>query len=531
MKKLLLIPIVIVAALILLVMVRFSLDKRIPYEVSTNNIVVPTFEATYLDFDHKLVDAESLPFTASAIIDIDNNGVEELYIGGGPNQEDVLFEYVDGQFKRLGQGIIEKPDIGDATFGASVIDVDENGFSDLIVSRTSGVWLYLNENGRFSAQKLDLPLGSSTSPLSVAIADINRDGHFDLYVAGYIKKELVEGQNIFNKEGYGGTSRMFLNNGDNTFTDITESSGLYYTHNTFMGMFVDVDNDGLEDLVVVHDTGQVRTWKNLGDAKFRNMPNPNSDQYSYPMGIAVTDYKNNGKVDFFFSNVGSTPPHFIVTGDLRDDQVFNPKWIMFQNKGNFEFADIAEQTKLADYEFSWGAIFEDFNLDGRDDLVVSENYIGFPPHKIPFLRLPGRFLMQTETGEFAATGKQSGVINTGYGISPITADFNNDGYPDLVHINIAGKPKVFINNGGDANYLKVQLPDTIGSIAAKIVVTRSDGELIYRDFVSGEGLCSDQSHIQIFGLGDASATDIAVQYINGNVDRKTGDFVNVLVKF
>jgi hypothetical protein len=204
---------------------------------------------------------------------------------------------------------------------------------------------------------------------------------------------------------------------------------------------------------------------------------------------------------------------------------------MFKNKGNFEFDDIAEQAKLADYEFSWGAIFEDFNLDGRDDLVVSENYIGFPPHKIPFLRLPGRFLMQTETGEFAATGKQSGVINTGFSISPVTADFNNDGYPDLVHVNIAGKPKAFINNGGDANYLKVQLPDVIASVAAKIKVQRSDGKVIYRDFVSGEGLSSDQSHIQIFGLEDASATEITVQYINGETDKKTGNFVNVLVKF
>ena len=531
MKKLLLIPVGVLMVVMLLVIVLFSLDKRIPYEVATNNITVPTFEASYLDFDQKLVDAESLPFTASAVIDIDGNGVEELYIGGGPNQEDALFEFVDGKFRRLDQGIIDKPDIQDATFGSSVIDVDANGLSDLIVSRTSGVWLYLNEGGRFSAERLNLDLGDDTSPLSVAVSDINRDGHFDLFVAGYIKKELVEGQNIFNKEGYGGTSRMFLNNGDNTFADITESSGLYYKHNTFMGVFVDLDNDGLEDLVVAHDTGQVRGWKNLGNSRFRNMPNPDSNEYSYPMGIAVTDYKNNGKTDLFFSNVGSTVPLFLVKGDLRDDQVFNPKWIMFQNKGNFQFEDIAEQAKLADYEFSWGAIFEDFNLDGRDDLVVSENYIGFPPHKLPFLRLPGRFLMQTETGEFAATGKESGVINTGFSISPITADFNNDGYPDLVHINIAGKSKAFISHGGDANYLKVQLPDTIASVAAKIRVTRSDGKVIHRDFVSGEGLCSDQSHIQIFGLEDAVATDITVQYIDGHRENRSGEFANTLVKF
>lgn len=298
-----------------------------------------------------------------------------------------------------------------------------------------------------------------------------------------------------------------------------------------MGIFVDIDNDSLEDLVVAHDTGHVKTWKNLGNNKFADIPNPNSNEYSYPMGIAVTDYDDDGLVDFFFSNVGSTPPEFLVKGDLRDDQKFNPKWIMFKNKGNFQFDDIAEQVKIADYEFSWGAIFEDFNLDGKDDLVVSENYIGFPPHKLKFLRLPGRFLIQNTVGEFAETGEQSGVINTGYGITPITADFNNDGYPDLVHINVAGKSKAFINKGGNAKYLKVKLPDTITSIAAKIVVKRSDGTTLRRDYVSGEGLNSDQSHIQIFALGDSYAEEISVQYITGETAVKTGKFVNLVVEF
>lgn len=531
MKKLLFIPLILIVGMMLFVIIRFSLDKKVDYDVSTENVAVPVFSEVQLDFEHQLNYSKSAPFTAGAIIDVNNDGREELFLGGGPNQQDVIYQYQDETFQRLDSKVLQKTELADATFGASVIDVDKNGYSDLILSRTNGVWLYLNDGGRFSGRKLDLPIPADTSPLSVAIADINRDGHFDLYVAGYIKKELVEGLNIFNKEGYGGTSILVVNNGDNTFTDITESSGLSYKHNTFMGVFVDIDQDGQEDLVVAHDTGQVRTWKNLGNLKFELRNNPNSSQYSYPMGIAVTDYQNDGLVDFFFSNVGSSPPTFMVKGDLRDDQEFNPKWIMFQNKGDFVFKDIAEPSKLADYEFSWGALFEDFNLDGLDDLIVSENFIGLPVYKIPFLRLPGRFLIQTETGEFAARGKASGVVNTGYGISPVTADFNNDGYLDLVHVNIAGNSKVFMNNGGDAGYLKVKLPDTIESIGAKIKVTRSDGKVLYRDVVSGEGLCSDQSHVQIFGLGEASAVDVTVQYLDGRVGNRTGSLKNTLIQF
>lgn len=529
MKKFLIIP-AIVFGLLALIFVRFINDKQVDYQVSAKNITVPTFYEKAIDFEQYMDSSKSLPFIGSAIIDIDGDGSEELFIGGGPGQQDVFYEFKNDHFSRRPVSF-PKYALDETTFGASVIDVDRNGLSDLIISRTNGVWLYLNKKGSFEGRKLDLAIGADTSPLSVAISDINRDGHFDIYVAGYIRNELVEGQNIFNQEGYGGTSKMFLNNGDNTFTDITKSSGLYYDHNTFMAIFVDVDNDNLEDLVVAHDTGHVKTWKNLGNNKFTEVSNPNSNEYSYPMGIAVTDYGNNDSVDFFFSNVGTTPPRFLVTGDLRDDQPYNFQWIMFENQGDFKFKDIAQDVKLADYEFSWGAIFEDFNLDGRDDLVVSENYIGFPAHKFQMLRLPGRFLMQTETGEFSETGEISNVINTGFSISPITADFNNDGYPDVVHINIAGQPKGFINKGGQANYLKVKLPDVIDSIGAKIKVTRSDGLIIYRNFVSGEGLCSDQSHVQIFGLDSSYATRVELTYLSGKTEVREGKLINQIISF
>jgi hypothetical protein len=292
-----------------------------------------------------------------------------------------------------------------------------------------------------------------------------------------------------------------------------------------------VDRDGDEDLVVVHDTGQVRTWQNNGDGTFINRKNPNSDYYSYPMGIGVGDYNNDGLVDFAFSNVGSTPPNFLIHGDLTDDQVSNWKWILFENLGDFEFRDAAEDAKIADYEFSWGMTLEDLNLDGREDLIVSENYIGLPFHKIPALRLPGRLMIQNNEGEFAAVGKQAGVVNKRYSIAPITADFNADGYPDIVHVNIAGRSQEFLSKGGDNGYLKVKLPNQVSSIAATVEVTLTDGSMLTKPFVSGEGLGSDPSHILVFGLGDQRATDVSVTFIDGRQQALSGDWRNDSVAF
>jgi len=517
MKKVLIIIPAILLLLIVAVVIRMKMDARDPYpEITTGDVEVPTFKEVEFPFIHKHNKDESLPFTASAVIDIDNDGTEEVFIGGGYNQQDGLFAFKGGKFIDISsdRGLTKQDK--DTTFGSVVIDVNKDGASDLIVSRDSGVYLYTNNGGKFTGQSLNIPMNEKTAPLSVAVSDINRDGYFDMFISGYIKLKLAEGQNIFNKEGYGGTSEMFLNNGDNSFRNITKESGLYYLHNTFQAVFIDLDNDRLEDLGVAHDTGQVRTWKNMGNLKFKNMPNPNSDQSSYPMGIAVGDYNNDGRPDLFFSNVGNTPPGFLVKGDLRDDQVFNRKWILFRNDGGFKFTDIAKETKVADFEFSWGAIFEDFNLDGLQDLAVSENYVGFPLHKAPFLRLPGRFLLQRPDNMFASAESDAGVVNALFSISPLTADFNNDGYPDLLHVNISGPIKAFINNNGKDNFFKVKLPDQVTSIGATVKVITGSGKTYTAPFISGEGLCSDQSHVLVFGLaGEDTVKSVTTHFLSG----------------
>ncbi len=527
-KAALIIPLMVIAMMAMMAG-RFILDRQDDYDVDLTGIEVPTYTTSAIAFDQGNDFTVSLPFLASAIIDIDGDGMEELFLGGGKNNPDGLFRFKDGLLSAI-EGAAGLSKGNSASYGSVVLDVDGNGSQDLLVAREDGIWLHRNSNGTFTATRLDAAMPDDTVPLSIAVVDLNRDGAFDMFVAGYIRHELVEGQNIF-REGYGGTSKLFINNGDNTFTDITDKAGLTYKHNTFQSAFIDVDRDGLEDLIVAHDTGHVVTWRNKGDMQFERVANPNTSEYSYPMGLGITDLGNDGLVDFFFSNVGSTPPNFMIRGDLNDEQVSNWKWMLFRNKGGFAFEDTAAKAKIANYEFSWGGVFEDLNLDGMEDLIVAENFIGLPPHKVPFLRLNGRLLLQKANGEFAPAEAAAGVINRAYSISPLTADFNGDGLPDIVHANLNGDSKLFLSNPGKSNYLKVELPPTVGSIGATVTVTLSNGETLSRPYVSGEGLCSDSSRIIIFGLGSEKAEEISVAYLNGKRDSRNGSFKNTAVRF
>lgn len=505
-------------------------DRASPYDSNLKGLVLPQFDPMQIDFVPTYDGDASLPFTAGAIVDIDGDGVDEIFLGGGRNQQDAIFQYAGGSFVDITDTTAWSKNLPDKTYSASSLDFDHDGDADVLVTRQSGVYLYSNDNGRFSAEQLPLELDAETVPLSAAVADLNRDGLFDVYISGYIAREFVQGETIFN-EAYGGMSALFLNQGNNQFIDVTDSAGLAYHHNTFMGIFIDVDKDQLEDLVVAHDTGQVRTWKNLGDLRFENISNPSSDVYGYPMGIGVTDLGNDGYPDFLFSNVGSTVPTALVRGDLRDDQVLHADWMLFENAGDFRFQDSAEQRQVARFAFSWGALFEDFNLDGRDDLVVSENYEGWPLHKLKLWRLNGRFLLQAADGTFNSAGDEVGVSNREYGITPLVSDFNQDGYPDLVHVNLLGVQNVFMSRGGSQGHLKVKLPNVIESVGARVTVGLSDGRQLVQTFVVGEGLLSDQSHTMIFGLDDTSAVSVTADFLDGRQEQQSGSFRNQVLEF
>ncbi len=488
-----LIPIILIGAVLT---ISYMKAYPTPYPNSKADSEIPKYTEVELDHQHNYNGEKFLPILASAAIDVNNDGVSEIFLGGGENQNDRIYVFKNNKFEVLKELTKEKDD---SSYGASVADFNNDGQDDLLIARESGGYLYLNNEGSFQPTKLNLFLNQKSRAISFALADIDNDGFIDIFVSGYLARKEMEGQNIFNKKDYGASSVLLKNNGDNTFTDITDKCGIGRAHNTFLGIFVDMDGDLDLDLVVAQDTGTVKTWRNNGNMTFSDAPNPYSKVLGYPMGIGAGDYNNDGLIDFYFSNVGPTAPKFLAKGDIREDQTFYTELMLMENKNGMNFVDSSEKTLLKDYEFSWGITMADLNLNGRQDIIISQNYVDLPFQKI--FRLPGRMLLQNADRTYASVEDVAGVENRKYEISAVLADFNGDGYLDQIRANLSGKSRAFISNGGENKFLRVKIPSNAKMLGSKVAVELDDGSTLYDWHLSGEGLCSDQEHVLTFGLG------------------------------
>lgn len=468
-------------------------------------------EEVDLPFTHEADLDNSLPFMASAAIDIDGDGIDELFLGGGDRQADGFLAFRNGKFEPLNITLTKDP--VDASLGAATMDVDNDGDTDLLVARESGVWYHENQDGTFGSVNLNLPLAENTTPLSIGLADINQDGLVDMYVAGYISIDLIEGETNFDKS-YGGYSYLFLNGGNGQWIDISKSAGVFRKHNTFIGLFADLDNDRDSDLIIAQDTGVVEMYANNGDMTFTPIPNPSV--YSYPMGVAAGDYDNDGLIDVYLSNVGYTIPPPVLRGNLDDEDPFNPNYMLYHNDGGLKFSDTAKAMNAARYGFGWGTVFADMNLDGKEDLLIAQNYARFPAKKL-MIKYPGKIL-QNYGDKFMPVEKAAGMKNKNYAISPIVSDFNQDGWPDLVWANLDGKAKAFISKGGENNWIKVRLPNTARSINARVIVSSATGQTQTKQLITSQGMSSDQGRDLIFGFEpNDTAVNIQIEFQDGSV--------------
>lgn len=529
-KKIIVVLFLVLLLLFVGVYVYLRNDAQVPYDFGEIEISsVPHFDAITLPFEHHLNTKNHLPFMGAAVIDVDGDGQPEFWLGGGEGQEDVIFKYADGTFKDVTKAVeFSKNDINAHSYGAAVFDLDGDRDEDMLVCRSGNVFMYENEGGAFAkAKNINLPFNEKSVPISVTLGDYDNDGDIDFFVSAYIGQAYVEGQTIFTDPTYGATSMLVANVGNGQYKDVTKEAGIEYVHNTFVASFVDIDEDGHLDLIVSHDTGEIRTYKNRGDGTYEKIKNPLTDHFAYPMGISIGDYNNDLRPDFFASNVGTTMPRAILKGDLSTEQEerFVTDWILLRNEGGFNLRNASTEAWLAKYEFGWGSVFEDFNLDGYQDLAVAENYVSLPIFKL--VKLPGRFLLGTEDQRFVASGQAANVINKAYGIAPITADFNGDGYPDLVYANVSGASKAWLSLGGDRSYIKVVLAQKAKSLGAKVVANYRSGKVRAEWLLSGEGLCSDQSKVLVFGCSENDPViNLEIRYANGEVQDTTINQIN-----
>jgi len=479
----------------------------------SNDVRLNRFAEIPVDFVRPVWDHHKHPFTGAAAIDVDGNGQYEVFVGGTQATLDALLSYQNGRLinREPGTGL-SLP--GATTYGVTAIDMDGDGRTDLVIARDDGVYIYLNKGNRhFEKHKIPVNLPSHAVPFQVAVADIDHDGYPDLYISDFVEFASFRSA-TYNDPSHAKRNVMLHNNGDMTFTDITASSGTAGTQNTFSATFVDLDNDGWQDLVVANNTGEVEIFRNKHDLTFEKVAAVS--RLGFWMGVAVGDIDKDGYQDLFFPNVGTSIPEFLTKGDLHPDQSHTHDWLLLHNDGQFHFTDVTQQYGLKHEAFGWGGVFEDTMSSGELQLFVAENYIKWPVHK--YFKLKGRaFVPELANGQVMYRNRADlGLDNPYYGQSSVIVDLDGDGRQDFLWINMQGPVRAFINKA-TGNYITVKVPTSARYLGARIHIQTPAGRSYTREVIASQGFMTGQAPKYSFGLGrDTVVNEIVVDMPDGS---------------
>jgi tetratricopeptide (TPR) repeat protein len=328
--------------------------------------------------------------------DIDGDGFDDLYVcqpAGLPNR--LYRNRGDGTFEDItessGVGVLEN------TACALFADFDNNGRQDLMVVRTSGPMLFLNQGGGKFRQKPDAfrfaspPQGTFTG---AAVADYDRDGWLDVYFCLYIYYQGTD-QYKYPSPYYdaenGPPNFMMRNQRDGTFHDITAESGLNQnnTRYSFCCGWSDFDGDGWPDLYVVNDFGRKNLYRNNGDGTFTDVaPQTGVEDIGAGMGVCWLDYDNDGAQDLYVADMWSAAGTRVSMQDIFQNKA--PEKVralyrkhargnsLFHNNRDGTFKDTSAPSGVEMGRWSWSSDAWDFDHDGFADLYVTNGMISGP---------------------------------------------------------------------------------------------------------------------------------------------------------
>lgn len=414
--------------------------------------------------------------------------------------------------------------------GVAVGDFNNDGWPDLYVSNIAGGnRLYRNNHdGTFTdvAAAAGVALGGwSTGP---TFGDYDGDGFLDLFVPGYVSYDFshppaagsdqvasnscqFRGVPVFcGPRGLRGEhDHLFHNNGNGTFTDVSQHAGVddapgYYG---LTSLFVDLEGNGKPDLLVANDSTPNYLYHNQGNGKFEDVSFEsgfavNGDgRPTATMGIAVGDDRNNGKLD-------------IATTVFSDDYD-----LLYRNDGSLSFTDVSRKAGIAETTIpflGWGTGFIDFDNDGWKDLFLANGHV-YPQvdqHDwgTSYAQRPLLF-RNTHDGKFALVPavQGSGLGETLTARGAAFGDLFNDGKIDVVINNLNGPPTLLRNISSDQHHwvefhLIGGAKSPRDAIGASVFVTA--GGITQRgDVLSGGSFASSSDPRVHFGLGDATAIE------------------------
>lgn len=477
----------------------------------------------------------------AAWLDYDRDGDLDLYLTNGFGAQNGLFRNNgDGSFTDVTAAAGVGNGLGNS--GVVVGDVDNDGYPDIFLSgeghvigpAQSPTRLYHNQgDGTFEdiAQAAGV-VGAGTA-LGAAMADINNDGYLDLFIAspGHIPYLTGPGTEASHE------NKLYLNNGDLTFRDISQSSGIdglyplpgtnrVISDGACVVSFTDYNQDGWMDILVGNCNGfplepgnssPVRAtpfnlFRNNGDLTFTDVAEEAGLNIpGFWMGLALADYNNDGRIDFFATS----------TGTLN-----NSPHVLMQNNGDGTFSNVADEV-LAVSEFGWGASAADFDNDGDVDIFKAGSLPAFEAIG-PGKGSPGvLYLNQRGKGFLAEPDAIPADLSNDYSSGVSQADYDGNGFPDLLVVrhpwqvgnldNPNGQPLLLENQGNSNHWLRLRLVGTESNrmgIGARLTVFSIAGRQV-QEVRAGSSFASSESPWPIFGLGRGRWAFVKVSWPSG----------------
>ena len=442
----------------------------------------------------------------------------------------------DGTFS----DITDSAGVGDIGYGVGCAsaDVNNDGYPEIYVTNYGPNRLYYNNgDGTFTDVTQRAGVGDGRWGTSCAFLDYDLDGDVDLYAVNYMKFSIAENRwwetqgirtycsptdQITGSHFVSEPDILYRNNGDGTFTDVTESAGVLHRALGLAVAVGDYNNDGAPDLHIANDMEADLFYHNNGDGTFTetaDFTGTGYDENGVPgsgMGNAFGDYNNDGYLDLVVSNASSLPV------------------LLYQNENTGFFTDVSFVSGIGAVTlpyFKWAVEFIDYNNDGFLDLFVANGHLQENISLFSESTYPQADLMfrnerrQDGTYHFTDASAEVGLAQLPKRVSRGAAfgDYDNDGDIDIF-LNNSNQPATLLRNeGGNSNHwLTIQPIGTQGNtsgIGTKIIV-KADDLSFFKEVRSGASYLS-QSDLRVhFGLGKNSEVDtLEIHWQSGLTER------------